>query len=140
MMSLLDRLAAGEVDFSPAERALFVACEFWSAFNAAELDSYFDLKAADPMRDAREALAFVGAVQMAYALDLADLGPAGRAGIRRRQRLSELTESLRRVDEPVDLLIARFAWRYLSEQRRPQDPLFRPPPDGLESWHLNPQA
>jgi hypothetical protein len=78
---------------------------------------------------------------MAHALDLRVLGPAGGRGtLRRRQRLLELTESLRRIDEPVDLLLARFAWRYLAEQRRPLDPVFRPPPeDTLESGHVNPQ-
>ena len=138
MMSLLDRLAAGEENFSSAECALFVACEFWSAFNAAELDVYFDLKAEDPTRDTRAALRIVGAVQVADVLDLADLGPAGgRAASRRRQRLLELAGTLQRIEEPVDLLIARFAWRYLSEQRRTIDPAFRPPPDALEPDQLN---
>jgi hypothetical protein len=138
VMSVLERAAAGEVNFSPAERTLFVVCEFWSAFNAAELDTYFDLKAQDPTRDAREALRTVGAVQMADALDFAVLGPAGgRATVRRRQRLLELAATLQRIDEQLDLLIARFAWCYLSEQRRTLDPVFRPTPDIPESCHVN---
>jgi hypothetical protein len=139
MMSLLDRLATGEENFSSAECALFVACEFWSAFNAADLDCYFDLKAEDPTRDVRAALRMVGAVRVADALDLVDMGPGGgRAAIRRRQCLSELAGILQRIEEPVDLLLARFAWRYLSEQRRTLDPVFRPPPDAPDSEHPNP--
>jgi hypothetical protein len=119
MMSVLERATDGEPSFTPAERILFVACEFWSAFNAGELDSYFDLKAQDPTRDARLALRIVGAVKLANTLDRGVLGSAiGRAGIRRRGRLLHVEAKLRGIAEPVDLLLARFAWRYLSTQRR----------------------
>ena len=118
LMSVLERTVSGDEKYSTAERILFVACEFWAACNAGELDSYFDLKAADPTRDARVALRIVGALQMANLLDAGVLGPAGgRANARRRQRLSELERKLALLKEPVDLLIARFAWRYLSKQR-----------------------
>jgi hypothetical protein len=132
MMSLLDRAAAGEDKFSPAERVLFVACEFWSAVNAAELDAYFDLKAEDPTHDARVALRIVGAVKLANMLDRGVLGPAGgRASVRRRRRLLELDARLRGVADPVDLLLARFAWRYMAAQRRAPNPQLRPPPDAI---------
>jgi hypothetical protein len=125
MMAMMDRASAGDQRFSPAERILFVACEFWAAHNAAELDAYFDLKAPDPTRDARVALRIVGAAQLANALDQGVLGPpGGRASAKRKKRLVELEARLRQIDEPVDLLIARFAWRYLSSQRRVSDPVF----------------
>jgi hypothetical protein len=119
MMSLLERAAAGETKFSPAERILFVACEFWCAFHAGELESHLDLKAEDPTRDARTAFRILGAQQVANALDRGALGPAGgRASMRRRQRLLDLDANLRRVTEPVDLMIARFAWRHMAAQRQ----------------------
>jgi hypothetical protein len=129
MMSLLDRAAAGEGKFSSAERVLFVACEFWSAFNGGELDVYFDLKAEDPTRDARVALRIVGAVKLANMLDRGVLGRAGgRASIRRRRKLVELEERLHDAAEPVDLLLARFAWRYMTAQRRTANSQLGPPP------------
>jgi hypothetical protein len=132
MMSLMDRAAAGEGKFSSAERVLFVACEFWSAFNAGELDAYFDLKAEDPTRDARVALRIVGAVKLANRLHRGVLGPAGgRASVTRRRRLADLEARLRDADEPVDLLLARFAWRYMTAERRTANPQLRPPPDQL---------
>jgi hypothetical protein len=132
LMSLLDRAAAGEGKFSTAERVLFVACEFWSAFNAGELDAYFDLKAKDPTRDARVALRIVGAVKLAGMLDQGVLGPAGgRAGVRRLRRLADLEVRLRDADEPMDLLLARFAWRYMTAERRTANPQLHPPPDQL---------
>jgi hypothetical protein len=118
LVSLLDRLAEREASFSAAERILFVACEFWSAFNSGELDSHFDLKAQDPTRHARMALRIVGAIQFAKSLEREALGPpGGRADIPRRRRLAILVEKLRRINEPVDLLIARFAWHYLATHR-----------------------
>ena len=118
MMSLLDRAAAGEKKFSPAERVLFVACEFWSAVHAVELEAYFDLKAEDPTRDARVALRIVGAVKLAGMLDRGVFGPTGgRTSVRRRRRLLELETTFREIAEPVDLLLARFAWRQMTAQR-----------------------
>jgi hypothetical protein len=132
MMSLLDRAATGEEKFSPAERVLFVACEFWSAVNAVELETYFDLKAEDPTRDARVALRIVGAVKLADMLDPGVLGPAGgRASVRRRHKLLELQGDFRDITEPVDLLLARFAWRQMTAQRRTSNPQFSPPPQAI---------
>jgi hypothetical protein len=119
LMSLLERAAAGETKFSPAERILFVACEFWCAFHAEELESHLDLKAEDPTRDSRVAFRILGAQEVANALERGVLGgPGGRANVRRRQRLLDLEARLRQVTEPVDLMIARFAWRHISAQRR----------------------
>ncbi len=132
MMSLLDRAAAGAVKFSPAERVLFVACEFWSAVNAVELEAYFDLNAEDPTRDARVALRIVGAVKLAELLDRGVLGPAGsRASVRRRRRLLELEATFRQIAEPVDLLLARFAWRQMTAQRSTASPNYFTPPEAM---------
>lgn len=118
LVSMLERLVLGDMNFSPAERILFVACEFWSAFKSGELDGHFDLKAEDPTRDSRMALRIIGAAKVALALSRGALGPpGGRADIKRRRRLALLEEKLRLIDEPVDLLIARFAWRYMASQR-----------------------
>ena len=135
LLSLLERVSGGERRFSPAERVLFVACEFWSAFNAGELDSYFDLKAEDPTHDSRIALRVIGASEIASALDQGVLGPAGgRAEPRRRRRLVILEEKMRGISEPIDLLIARFAWRCMTTQRRSAvDIPFHAPPGTFDS-------
>ena len=135
LLSMLERIADGERRFSPAERILFVACEFWSAFNAGELDGLFDLKAEDPTRDTRIALHVVGAIKMAESLNQGVLGPAGgRADARRRRRLVLLEDRMRLISEPVDLLLARFAWRCMTtRQSSAADTPFRPPADALGS-------
>jgi hypothetical protein len=132
MLSLLDRALSGEKKFSPAERVLFVACEFWSAVNAVELETHLDLKAEDPTRDARVALRIVGAAKLAEMLNSGVLGrPGGRASAKRRRRLLELAESFRSIDEPVDLLLARFAWRQITARDRNANPQSLQPPEPI---------
>jgi hypothetical protein len=65
-------------------------------------------------------------------LDPGVLGPAGgRANVRRRRKLLELQGGFRDITEPVDLLLARFAWRQMTAQRRTSNPQFSPPPQAI---------
>ena len=118
LLPLLTRAAAGHTEFSRAERLLCVACEFWAAVNACELDAHLDSNAGDRLRDARFAFSEIGAEHVVNALHQTAIDSAGApSNGARRQRIADIEEQLLRVPDPVDMLIARFAWRYLSAQR-----------------------
>jgi hypothetical protein len=123
LLPLLTRAAAGHTEFSRAERLLCVACEFWAAVNACELDAHLDSNASDRLRDARFAFSEIGAEHVVNALHQTAIDPAGApSNGARRQRIADIEERLLRVPDPVDMLIARFAWRYLSEAQRTVEP------------------
>jgi hypothetical protein len=125
LLSLLNRAVAGQTEFSRAERLLCVACEFWAAVNARELAAHLSSEAGDPLRDARFAFSAIGAEYVVKTLHQAAVGAAG-AGARgarlRRQRIADIEDQLLHVPDPVDILIGRFAWRYLREEHRFIDP------------------
>jgi hypothetical protein len=117
LLSLLHRAAADQLEFSRIERILWIACEFWAAVNARELNAHLDAELGDPLHDARVAFSAIGAGVVAKTLRLAAVGTAGAAATRiRRERISDIEERLLRLPEAVDMLIARFAWRYLCEE------------------------
>jgi hypothetical protein len=117
LLSLLRRAAADQLEFSRVERILWIACEFWAAVNARELHAHLDTELGDPLHDARTAFSAIGARVVAKTLLLATVGTAGAASPRtRRERVSDIEERLLRLPEAVDMLIARFAWRYLCEE------------------------
>jgi hypothetical protein len=124
MLSLLTRAAAGDMEFSRAERLLCVSCEFWAAVNARELDAHLDSNVSERLRDARFAFSEIGAEHVVNALHQTAIHSAGtRSGVERRQRIvADIEERLLRAPDPVDMLIAQFAWQYLSEQRRTVEP------------------
>lgn len=123
LLSLFTRAAAGQREFSRIERLLCVACEFWAAVNACELDAHLDSNVSDRLRDARFAFAEIGAEHVVNALHQTAIAPAGTQsnGLRRR-RIADMEDRLLRVPDPVDELIARFARRYLSEQQWAVEP------------------
>jgi len=119
LLPLLTRAAAGQMEFSRVERLLCVACEFWAAVNAYELDEYLDFNAGDRLRDARFAFSEIGAEHVVNALHQTAIAPGGaRSAGGRRRRIADIQERLLRVPDPVDLLIAQFAGRYLGEKQR----------------------
>ena len=123
LLSLFTRAAAGQMEFSRVERLLCVACEFWAAVNACELDAHLDSNVSDRLRDARFAFAEIGAEHVVNALHQTAIAPVETRsnGIRRR-RIADMEERLLRVPDRVDELIARFAWRYLNEQQHNVEP------------------
>ena len=124
LLSLLSRAAAGHREFSRVERLLSVACEFWAAVNARELDAYLDSNMNDRLRDARFAFSEIGAEHVVHALHQTAIDAAGPRSIgERSKRIADIEERLLRVPEPVDMLIARFAWRYLKNRRLTAEPV-----------------
>jgi hypothetical protein len=118
LLSLLDRAAAGQLDFSRVERHLWVASEFWAAVNSCELDAHLDSAANDPLCEARFAFSSIGAEHVVDALYRAAVGAAGtQPRAVRRHCIADLENELLRVPDPVDVLIARFASRYLRSRR-----------------------
>jgi hypothetical protein len=120
LLSLLNRAAAGHMEFSRVERLLCVACEFWAAVNARELDAHLSSEVGDPLRDARFAFSAIGAKYVVKILHQAAVEAAGSRSRRGacRQRIADIEEQLLCVPDPVDILIARFAWRHLREEQR----------------------
>ena len=116
LLSLLNRAAAGQTEFSHVERLLYVACEFWAAVNAHELEAHLDPDITDPMGDARRAFSAIGAGHVADTLRQILVPSRTLTKHRRRQRLAAVEEQLLLVPEAVDVLIARFARRYLFEE------------------------
>jgi hypothetical protein len=109
--------------FSREERLLCVACEFWAAVNAGELEAHLDSNIGDRLRDARFAFSEIGAEHVVNTLHQTAIAAAGmQASGERRRRIADIQERLLRVADPVDELIARFAWRYLSEMQRKAEP------------------
>ncbi|MEP6883294.1 MAG: hypothetical protein ABJC66_00965 [Gammaproteobacteria bacterium] len=107
LLELLNRAAAGRVEFSRVEWVLYVACEFWAAANAQELDAYLDARPMDSLADARRAFSAIGAVEVTRVLQEVGHHP----------NIDALERALLATSESVDQLIARFAGRYLREER-----------------------
>jgi hypothetical protein len=118
LLSLLERVVAGQTEFSRAERLFCVACEFWAAVNARELDAHLGSEVGDPLRDARFAFSAIGAKYVVKILHQAAVEAAGSRSTGVRRRFADIEEQLLCVPDPVDMLIARFAWRHLREKRR----------------------
>jgi hypothetical protein len=119
LLPLLTRAAAGQMGFSRDERLLCVACEFWAAVNAAELEAHLEFNVSDRLRDARFAFSEIGAKHVVNTLHQTPIATAGmRSAGERRRRIADIEERLLRVPDPVDAMIARFARRYLSETQR----------------------
>jgi hypothetical protein len=116
LLTLLNRAASGQIEFSRIARLLCVACEFWAAANARELGAHLDFERDDPLRDARFAFSAIGAE---HVVDVLHRAIDARAQSHSSGAIiADMEDLLTRVQEPVDMLIARFAWRYLCEERR----------------------
>jgi hypothetical protein len=116
MLSILNRAAAGQTEFAQVERILFVACEFWAAVNALELEAHLDLEIADPLREARFAFSAIGAEHLVDTLHQHALAAGALTQDARRQRIVAMEEKVLHVPDTVDALIARFARRYLCDE------------------------
>jgi hypothetical protein len=108
--SILQRAARGGAEFSLAERALFMACEFWSAIAARRLAKHLGAGAIDTLRYMNIIYSAIGAHEVASAVIVAvgefeaASSPQGRL-----KCLTGLQDRLLRTKEPVDHLIARLA-------------------------------
>jgi hypothetical protein len=116
LLSILNRAADGQREFSHAERVFYLACEFWAAVNARELEAHLDPDAADPLHDARLAFSAIGAERIVDVLRHADIPGAARAKRGRRQCVAATEERLLCTQDSVDVLIAEFARRYLGDE------------------------
>jgi hypothetical protein len=122
LLPLLTSAAAGQMEFSRVERLLWVACEFWAAVNACELDAHLGSNVPDRLRDARFAFSEIGAENVVNALHQSAIDLAAtRSNGERRRRIADIEEQLLLAPDPVDVLIARFAWQILSEKQRTVD-------------------
>jgi hypothetical protein len=129
LLSTFDRAIQRRVQFSPPERALFMACEFWTAVLARRLVAHSGPGALDTLRYMSILYSAMGAHAVANEIVIA-IGewcgdPDAQA---QRQCLGKLQENLLKTGDPVDLLIARLAeklglgsggganWEYGSEE------------------------
>jgi hypothetical protein len=107
---LLVRAARGGQPFSPPERALFAACEFWVAVERRALPVHLGANVADPLRYQSIVFAAMGAHHVARAL-IAGVGEFSRSAtpLEGLKCLTVLQERLSRTQDPVDELIAGLA-------------------------------
>jgi hypothetical protein len=110
LLPILERAAAGETDFSRAERMLYTTCEFWAAVIAQSIAAHLGSEAMDNLGDAIVAFSTIGAEHVANTLNavLSDLSKVttkqGRLAC-----FAALEHELSKTDDRVDQLIARFA-------------------------------
>jgi hypothetical protein len=116
LLAILNRAADGQTLFSRVERVFYLACEFWAAVNARELEAHLDPDAADPLHDARLAFSAIGAERIVDVLRHADIAGSARTKRGRRQCVAATEERLLRTQDSVDVLIAEFARRYLCDE------------------------
>src|SRR5580693_204918 len=110
LLPTFDRAVQKSLQFSPAERALFMACEFWSAVLARSLIAHSGSNAVDVLRYMSILFSAMGAQAVASEIDVAIGECAGAHDPQvQRQCLGKLQESLLKTRDPVDLLIARLA-------------------------------
>jgi hypothetical protein len=110
LASLLVRAARGGMQFSPPERALFTACEFWVAVERRALPVHLGANVADPLRYQSIIFAAMGAHHVACTL-IIGVGEFSKSAtpLEGLKCLTVLQERLSRTQDPVDELIARLA-------------------------------
>jgi hypothetical protein len=111
LLSTFDRAIQSRAQFSPAERALFVACEFWTAVMARKLVAqHGGPDAVDTLRHMSILFSAIGAHGVVSELIIAIGEFEGVSHPQtQRQCLGKLQDNLLKTREPVDLLIARLA-------------------------------
>jgi hypothetical protein len=104
------RRAQGGAVFSHAERALFMACEFWAAVRSRKLASHLDVDSIDTLRYMSIIYAGIGALGVAHAV-IAAIGELEDASRPQDpyECLVNLQEQLLDSNDPVDQLIAALA-------------------------------
>lgn len=109
---ILDKAAQGGTQFSLAERAIFMACEFWTAIAAQKLVMYLGEGAMDTLRYMNIIYSAIGAPNVASAViaTVGELEGSSSPQIR-LTCLRALQDRLLKTEDPVDHLIARFVER-----------------------------
>jgi hypothetical protein len=110
MVSTFEKAGQLGVQFSPAERALFMACEFWTAVSTRRLAAHPGMGSIDALRYMSMIYLSMGAHGVASAVIVAigELECAPRPQDR-HQCLATLQEKLLKTRDPVDQMIARLA-------------------------------
>jgi hypothetical protein len=110
LVSTFEKAAKRGVQFSLAERALFLACEFWSAISARRVIEHLGAGSIDALRYLSIIYSAIGAhgVVRAMAVAIEELEGASLPQTR-YQYLTSLQLRLLTTPDPVDELIARFA-------------------------------
>ena len=110
LVSTFEKAAKRGVQFSLAERALFLACEFWSAISARRVIEHLGAGAIDALRYLSIIYSAIGAhgVVRAMVVAIEELEGASLPQTR-YQYLTSLQLRLLTTHDPVDELIARFA-------------------------------
>ena len=110
LQSTFDNAGRVGVQFSLAERALFMACEFWTAVSARGLGVHPGMGSTDTLRYMSMIYSSMGADGVASAMMVAinELERAPRPQDR-HQCLVTLQERLLKTRDPVDQMIARLA-------------------------------
>lgn len=113
--ALLNKAAVAGAAFSPAERTLFVACEFWAATATRELARHLGSQAEERLRAAHRAFSQIGAVRVASALQVM-IGscPSGPSPLWLNVHVGALELQLLDTEDEVDGLIARYALANMS--------------------------
>ena len=110
LISIVEKAAKGGVQFSLAERALFLACEFWSAISARRVIEHLGAGSIYALRYMSIIYSAIGAHGAARAMvdAIGELEGASHPQSQHKS-LASLQVSLLKTQEPVDELIARFA-------------------------------
>jgi hypothetical protein len=110
LVSTFEKAAKRGVQFSLAERALFLACEFWSAISARRVIEHLGAGSIDALRYLSIIYSAIGAHGAARAMvdAIGELEGASHPQSQHKS-LASLQVSLLKTQEPVDELIARFA-------------------------------
>ena len=106
----VSRAAGNRTSFSSAERALYTACDFWTAVSTHSLAPHLSLGPLDALRYASILFAAIGADGVVRDVTAA-IDELQRASYPHQQVqcLAKLQERLLKTLEPVDQLIARLA-------------------------------
>ena len=110
LISTFERAVKRGVQFSLAERALFLACEFWSAISRRRVIEHLGAGSIDALRYLSIIYSAIGAHGVVRAMVVAISELEGTSLPQTRyQYLTSLQLRLLTTPDPVDELIARFA-------------------------------
>jgi hypothetical protein len=110
LLSTFNRASRRGVQFSLAERALFMACEFWTAISERNLAAHLGADSIDALRYMSIIYSSIGAQAVVSAMGAAIVEIEGTAHqLTRNKCLAALQERLLKTQDPVDQLIARMA-------------------------------
>jgi hypothetical protein len=112
LLSIFDREVAGTIELTQADRVLYTVCEIRAAVATRNLVRRLGSdNVVDAIRSASEAFVAIGAVQFVRDLNRAeDEVASAPTAARRRQCLAVLEDRLLCTEDPIDVLIARYAW------------------------------